>query len=281
MPSLNQAVFIREAINSVLSQKHKSLELIVMDGGSSDGTVELLRQYDDRVRWTSEPDDGQVNALNAGLRIASGELFGFLNSDDLLLPGALAAVDEFFREDAQRQWICGNSLLFGDGHRTEYVIANVPRAARQLLTWRYRAPQPGMFWRRSALPAEGFDERWQFDFDHEMYLRLVTRGLRCWHMDLPIAAYRLHQDSKTVAQAHAMDAEFDSIAQLYEDLVAPSTKRASKALREVRSAAQPETGAREATQLLWSAGRRSPSVIPRRAFWAAAKRAIRKGRGGG
>lgn len=91
-PSLNQGQFIEATILSILSQKYPNLEYIVMDGGSSDNTLDILRSYSDRVRWLSEKDKGQTNAINKGLRMASGEILAYLNADDLLLPGTLEKV---------------------------------------------------------------------------------------------------------------------------------------------------------------------------------------------
>ena len=91
-PSYNQGEFVGQTIESVLSQDYPDLEYIVMDGGSTDGTLDVLKQYDGRLHWTSEPDRGQSHAINKGLRQASGEILAFLNSDDLYEPGALMKV---------------------------------------------------------------------------------------------------------------------------------------------------------------------------------------------
>ena len=96
IPSYNQSSFIRETIESVLSQDYKPLEVIVVDGGSIDGTVDILKQLGDRVRWISEKDQGQADAVNKGWRMASGNILGWLNSDDLYEPGALKTVGRFF-----------------------------------------------------------------------------------------------------------------------------------------------------------------------------------------
>jgi glycosyltransferase involved in cell wall biosynthesis len=232
--SLNQADYLEDALRSVLLQDGVELDYVVVDGGSTDGSVDVIRRYEHRLSsWVSEPDRGQVDALNKGLRKTSGEIFGFVNSDDLLLPGALSAVAARFERDAELTWLCGDTVFFGPGHSTELVEARVPRSMRDALCWNYRAPQPGMFWRREILES-GFDERWRYCFDHELYLRLILLGHTCRRLPLPLAAYRLHDRSKTVLEQDRFGDEFDRIAEAYEPLVSRATRRRSRAVRRLR-----------------------------------------------
>lgn len=109
MPSFNQARYIERSIRSVIAQRYRNIELIIIDGGSNDGTVDILREYNDFISfWVSERDSGQSDALNKGFAVASGEIFGWLNSDDLYAPGAIKrAVREFFLADSAQ-------VVFGD-----------------------------------------------------------------------------------------------------------------------------------------------------------------------
>src|SRR5215213_9072825 len=108
-PSLNQAAFIGAAIESVLAQDYAQIEYLVVDGGSTDDTLEILRRYGDRVRWISEPDAGQADAIDKGIRLTHGEILAWLNADDLYLPGAVARAVAAFAEDANRALVYGQA----------------------------------------------------------------------------------------------------------------------------------------------------------------------------
>src|ERR1044071_6569232 len=113
-PSFNQGRYLEETILSVLNQGYQPLEYIVIDGGSTDESVSIIRRYEHHLAyWVSEKDRGQVHAINKGLEKATGDIFAFLNSDDLYLPGAFRAVMEHFREKPDCEWLCGETLLFG------------------------------------------------------------------------------------------------------------------------------------------------------------------------
>ena len=100
IPSLNQGIFIEKTITSLLEQNYPNLEIIVMDGGSTDSTISILKKYEPDVQWISEKDNGQSHAINKGIGICSGEIIGFLNSDDYLLPGSLNAIAENFEDES-------------------------------------------------------------------------------------------------------------------------------------------------------------------------------------
>lgn len=276
-PSFNQGRFIEETIRSVLDQGYPGIEYIVIDGGSTDGSVEVLQRYGDRLAgWVSEPDRGQVHAINKGLSMASGDVVAYLNSDDLYLPGALHAVGRVFGDDPSCRWICGDTLLFGaDGADTGLIRAVIPRSAAHCLSWAYKAPQPGMFWRRELL-RDGFQERWRYCFDHELYVRLLLDGYRCRHLPLPLAAYRLHSSSKTVAESAEFDREFDQIAETYENRLEGRGRRWTKATRFLRrSYASGSRGdARSSLQWLLRALLIHPEGLLRRPFWGCLRRAL-------
>ncbi len=123
--------------------------------------------------------------------------------------------------------------MFGEGQHDEVVTADVPRSAAHALSWAYTAPQPGMFWKRELL-SEGFDERWRYCFDHELYVRLLLAGHKCDHLPVTLAAYRLHPTSKTVAEGDLFDREFDQIADIYEPKLNGSGRRWCAATRLLR-----------------------------------------------
>lgn len=275
-PSLNQAQYLEQTILSVLQQNYAPLELIIVDGGSTDGSVEVIRRYEARLaHWISEPDRGQAHAINKGLERATGDIVAFINSDDLYLPDAFATVAALFSERPDCEWLCGDTLMFGgDGHQ-QLIVADVPRSAAHCLSWAYTAPQPGMFWRRHLLDA-GFDERWRYCFDHELYVRLLLDGHRCEHLPLPIAAYRLHAGSKTVTDASRFDREFDEIAGIYERQLRGAARRWCAATRHLRRSVEASRAGNRPAALrsLLVALLIHPEGIRGRPFWGSFRRAL-------
>ena len=277
-PSFNQGKFLEQTILSVLNQNYEPLEYIIIDGGSTDESVEIIRRYEDRLAyWVSERDRGQVHAINKGLERVTGDVVAYLNSDDLYLPGAFAAVSEHFDNNPECEWLCGETIMFGDrGHRTELLRTEVPKSAAHCLSWAYLAPQPGMFWKRELVQG-GFDEKWNYVFDHELYVRLLLAGHRCELLPVPVAAYRLHGTSKTVAEADGFDKEFDAIADIYESHLRGAGRRwcaATSSLRRSYFASQAGR-VREARRWLLKALLTHPESVCRRPFWGCTRQLLR------
>lgn len=201
-PSFNQAQFIRATIDSVLSQDYANIEYFIVDGRSTDGTIEILKELNDpRVQWISEQDEGQSDAINKGLARATGEIITYINSDDLLLPGAVRFAVDYFTAHPQVD------VLYGDGY---YIDSNGKRLqafpgesfdlTRAILggqEW----TQPGTFWRKSAGDRVGvFDTAMHYRFDFDYFLRMAFAGSRLDYAPGERAVYRLHAASKTISQ---------------------------------------------------------------------------------
>ena len=207
-PSLNQGNFIEAAIQSVLSQNYPNLEYIVADGGSTDNTLSVLENYSGQINWYSKKDKGQTEAINNGLRAASGEILAYLNTDDILLPGSLIEAGKLFARRKDAGWLTGRCrIIDGSGKDIRRPIAlykNLLLYSRSysLLLMTNYISQPATFWRRSLLERCGpFDETLHFVMDYEYWLRLwkITPPL-ILHKNL--AAFRIQSASKTTSTAH-------------------------------------------------------------------------------
>jgi glycosyltransferase involved in cell wall biosynthesis len=229
-PSFNQAQFLRQSIESVLSQNYPALEYIVMDGGSDDGSVEIIRSYETKIsHWVSDKDSGQADALNKGFQVSTGEVLGFLNSDDVLSPGTLQFVARQFAQEPNLHWLVGRCRTFGkvgdDQESSDQTITpRVPRKLSDILTLQTLMPQPSIFWRRSLWQTVGqFDESLHYCFDHEYWVRALIKGFAPRPVEEILAGYRMHGESKTCSDWGSFMEEFRVIAKRYENDLA--TKR--------------------------------------------------------
>jgi glycosyltransferase involved in cell wall biosynthesis len=198
-PSYNMASYIEEAIQSVLSQDYPRVEYIVMDGGSTDGTLEILERYKGRLRCTSTPDKGAADAINRGFRMSSGSICAWLSADDTYLPGALSAAVATL----QAQPSAG--VLYGDGYWVDSagrVFRPCPTcpSAIEALSRECLICQPACFMWRSVLEQVGMlDERLRCAFDYDLWIRL-SRRTRFAYLPYYLANVRIHSGSKTLAQ---------------------------------------------------------------------------------
>jgi glycosyltransferase involved in cell wall biosynthesis len=204
-PSLNQGAFIEAAIRSVLEQDYPNIEHIVVDGGSTDETLEVLRRYP-HLTWVSEPDEGQADAVNKGFAMSHGEIFGWLNADDLYLPGAISAAVDVLRESGAAL-VHGGWRQIDESGETIRDVAPVPFDLEKQLNDRNAVAQPGALFTREAFEAVGgLDAGYRYAMDYELWLKLGARFEVC-HVDRVLGAYRYHPDSKTVAAPLAFGPE--------------------------------------------------------------------------
>jgi glycosyltransferase involved in cell wall biosynthesis len=215
-PSYNQGQYLEETIRSVLLQGYPDLEYIIVDGGSTDDSVDVIRKYEDHLAWwVSEKDRGQSHAINKGLARATGDIVAYLNSDDLYLPGAVHAAARAF--EAGVDWVVGKVRCFEDG-RESFPFPELP--GRGLSRWLLGCPisQPASFWRaRLHREAGPFREDLQYSMDYEFWLRLriaLRRNPR--QISRVMALYRLHPESKSVAHQEKMGAEIAGLVRTFE-----------------------------------------------------------------
>ena len=200
-PSYQQGGFLERTIRSVLDQGYGNLEYIVQDGGSSDQSVSVIERYADRIaRWESRQDNGQAHAINLGLVKSHGDVMGWLNSDDVLLPNALTFVGDYFARHPSVDVIYGNRLLI-DEHDSEIGRWVLPKHSKDALSWADFVPQETMFWRRDIWDRAGgqIDETFQFAIDWDLLIRFREAGARFVHIPRFLGGFRVHEEQKTAA----------------------------------------------------------------------------------
>jgi glycosyltransferase involved in cell wall biosynthesis len=199
-PSYNAGRFLEACISSVLDDGYAGLEYIVIDGGSTDDTLEILGKYETRLAyWHSRPDRGQAHAINTGLARATGDVVAYLNADDRYRPGTLHTVAALFRDRPDVNVVFGDALFTDEAGRptARYVGVDQP-FAEKIRYWRgWPVPQPTVFLRRGVVQAHGgLDESFHYALDYDWFLR-ISRTERFHHAGAILAEYRLRGDSKT------------------------------------------------------------------------------------
>ena len=216
-PSLNQGEYLEQTILSVISQNYPNLEYIVMDGGSTDGSIDIIRKYEAHLSyWRSEKDQGQSDAINKGLKLAHGEIVAWLNSDDTYADNVLFTIAREYLRDA-------SDVIYGDYDLiTESGLAflrrrEIPFNFEILLYGVNFIGQPAAFFRRELLLRHGYlDESLKYSMDWEFWLRVASRGARFQHVPVLLAHYRYHNSSKTVSSRHDFTAEIHKMRSRYQ-----------------------------------------------------------------
>lgn len=197
-PSYNQGQFLRRTIESVIKQNYNDLEHLVFDGGSADNTVEVLRQYSNHVQWVSEKDGGQAHAINKGLRMATGDIIGWLNSDDIYYPGAIEKVTAVFDANPDVD------IVYGQADHVD--VNDRPFECYPTAEWDFDELkescficQPALFFRRRLIEHHGLlNESLHYCMDYEFWLRLGMGGVRFLYLPEKLAGSRLYPNNKTL-----------------------------------------------------------------------------------
>ena len=200
-PSYNNAQYLEETMQSILTQDYPYLEYIIIDGGSTDGSVGVIRKYAKHLaHWVSEPDQGQSDALNKGLQFATGEIVAELDTDDLYLPGTLSLVASFFRLHPEVDFVYGDQGTIDDKGNLIFVKKTIPYDHQSQLYGGCLIPQPSSFWRKRVFEKVGnFDTTLHYNMDVDFFIRCGIKGVRFGHIPKPLSCFRIHEASKTTA----------------------------------------------------------------------------------
>jgi glycosyltransferase involved in cell wall biosynthesis len=222
-PSFNQSEFIEKTILSVLSQETGyENEYIILDGASTDGTLDILKKYSDKIKWVSNPDNGQADAVNKGIAMATGEIIGWLNSDDVYMPGALKKVIGYFDSNPECQWVYGQCNIIDHDDMeirkwvTKYKKYRTRKFHEKSLLFENCISQPAVFFKKSAFSAVGqLSLDLPYAMDYDLWLRLAKLYQPGIIHDY-LASFRVHGHSKSNRNSRKQFVEQYNIHKKYD-----------------------------------------------------------------
>lgn len=275
-PSYNQCQFIEESIRSILLQGYPDLEYIIIDGGSNDNSVEIIRKYERWLKyWVSEPDDGQAAALNKGFRYSSGDIHYYLNSDDILCSDSFSIVVSMIGKNARKPFLISfpGKGIYENGSASYFKPESIQHPAAWLNS-EYSLFQPSTFWTRAMHDQVGhFDEEMSFCFDKDFFFRCIfIYGQYKCQSSPHLSVFRMHGTSKTTLLPHVMQVENKIIRDRYVNdprmAKAYNLESAHKFIVKSLEKSNPL----DRVRLLFCGMMVSPSVLGSRFFWGAIKR---------
>lgn len=194
--SFNQGQFIRHNIESVLNQDYPNFEHIIIDGGSTDNTISVLKEYS-HLNWVSEKDRGQSDGLNKGFRKATGDVLIWINSDDMLAPNSLKTINDFFENNPDKSVLTGNQVIINDNGKCLRTLNAETFTYNHLLNEPSSVMQNATVFRLSVLKRVGLlDESFHYTMDHELFVR-IAKEYKSYVVDADLAYFRIWEDSKT------------------------------------------------------------------------------------
>jgi|ERR1035437_758867 glycosyltransferase involved in cell wall biosynthesis len=218
-PSFNQGQFLEETLLSVINQNYSNLEYIVIDGGSTDNSVEIIKKYEQHLAfWISEKDSGQSEAINKGFKRATGDIICWLNSDDILVPDALNKVVNCFKENKDLDLLVGYTVIID---KISCIITGLFILKQKKWYAKhgiYYVNQPAMFWKRRMFETVGFlREDFQASMDTEFLIRIFEKNFNIGHLGKILAGFRVHSESKSAAGWNNLDyiRDLDELIKLY------------------------------------------------------------------
>ncbi|MBI5680703.1 MAG: glycosyltransferase [Methanobacterium sp.] len=217
-PSYNQGHFIEDTIKSIINQDYTNIEHIVMDGVSTDNTLDILKKYEKQynLKWVSEPDDGQTDALNKGFEMAQGEIVCWLNSDDVYFDKTvISKVVGNFEKYGDVGIIYGDGVFIDENGQILSVYHAVPWFSFNRLRRYQFFFQPSSFFRKKVVKSHKLDVTINLPMDHEYYLRLVKAGFKFKHVNEILSGYRVHMNTKTKSLPEDVDSELRDVQKKY------------------------------------------------------------------
>lgn len=219
-PSYNQGKYLEETILSVIDQDYPNIEYIIIDGGSNDDSIEVIKKYEDKLfYWVSEPDKGQTHAINKGLKKCTGDILCYLNSDDLFLPGTLKFIAHLFETNKDIDCFYGCTIMV-DQNRNQLLHRHDNKFDFSILLYGINyLQQPSTFWRKSVTDQIGFfDSTLHYNMDFEYWIRMAVHGFNLKYVDRFLSEYRLHLNSKSVLNSDMIYQERTAIRRKYSKI---------------------------------------------------------------
>jgi len=213
--SYNQVEFIETNIKSVIAQNYPNIEHIIIDAGSTDGTLDILQKYDAYLNWTSEPDKGQSDGLNKGFKKASGEIIAWVNSDDALHENALYEVAKFFKENPDEIAVVGDQMIIDEEDNFIKVVESCPYSYDYLLNHAKGITQNSTFFKKEVFEKIGYlDESLHYAMDHDLFIRIASIK-NMPYIPKTLAQFRIQPDAKTAEGGHNFAKDLLSIRKRY------------------------------------------------------------------